>query len=96
MIVFGFLIKWFGCDRTKEQNIAEEKLMLSRIKYRSGDMIYLKPDSGRAVIEEVYTWQMKTLGDTIPTYQIRNYNGNKQEIKQTLIFCAIKDSIIPQ
>lgn len=78
------LIIWFLYGKL----IKNEEAYLKSCKYKSGTIVYIKPDSSKVVIAGV----VSSLGDIIfltkrePSYEVIYVNGTKTQISESIIY----------
>ncbi len=91
--IIGFPLAMVSCTSDRDTRHTETKKSKPELvfKHNVGDVVYLKPDSVKAVIEELNTRRRACNCNDGPTYRLYwfNKNGDKQveyEFKEELIY----------
>lgn len=75
-----------GCtDETKQREETKKEIYKRNVKYKAGDIIYLKPDSARAVVEYIY-YRGYGLDTTFIEYKVLLGNGFESIVLQDVVY----------
>jgi hypothetical protein len=86
IILFTLLISLISCGRSNEQIKKDDEEILKKSKFKEGEIVYVKPDSTKAVIVDLVTDYDDCYCNVIGYhYKIRSSKG-EESIKENLIY----------